>query len=81
MSAAALPCRAEIDTTTYCIGCNNCYMDGFDSFDITSAVLYLGNGSKNPEVPPYQKLISNDLNSITLIITDDITFHSVYVLV
>ncbi len=41
-----LQCRAEADTTSYCIGCDNCYMDGLDSFDMTSAVLYLGNGSK-----------------------------------
>lgn len=65
-----------IDTTTYCIRTNNVYADGFDSYNITSAILYLGNGLKNPENPTYHKLISNNLNSITLIITDDITSSS-----
>ena len=64
------------DNTTYCIRCNQCYMDGYDSYNITSAVLYLGLGLKNPEVPSYHKLISNNLNSITLVITDDITSNA-----
>ncbi len=62
--------------TTYCIRCNNCYSDGFDSYNVTSAVLYLGNGLKSPESPTYHKLISDNLNYITLVITDDITSNS-----
>jgi hypothetical protein len=63
-------------TTTYCIRCNNCYADGFDSYNATSAVLYLGNGLKSPDNPTYHKLISNNINYITLLITDDITSNS-----
>jgi hypothetical protein len=65
-----------LDNTTYCIRCLQTYSDGFDSYNITSAVLYLGNGLKNLEVPSYHKLISNNLNQITLIITDDITSNA-----
>ena len=61
------------DNNTYCIRCNNCYADGFDGFNQTSAILYLGQALHNPETPTYHKLISNNLNSITLVITDNIT--------
>ncbi len=63
-------------TATYCIRCNNCYADGWDSFNVTSAILYLGNGLTSPNVPTYHKLISDNLNYITLVITDDITSNS-----
>ncbi len=33
----------------------------------------MGMGLKSPETPTYHKLISNNLNSITLVITDDIS--------
>lgn len=66
----------SLDTTTYCIRCSGCYQDGFDSFNVTSAVLYLGMGLKSPETPTYHKLISDNLNSITLVITDDITSNA-----
>ena len=61
------------DNNTYCIRCNNCYADGFDGFNQTSAILYLGQALHSPENPTYHKLISNNLNSITLVITDNIT--------
>ena len=61
------------DFTTYCIRCNNTFADGYDGFRQTSAVLYMGNGMKNPECPTFHKLISDNLNTITLVITDDIT--------
>lgn len=61
------------NNTTFCIRCNNTYQDGFDGFNQTSAILYLGHGLNSPETPTYHKLISNNLNSITLVITDDIT--------
>jgi len=64
------------NNTTYCIRCLNTYADGYDSFNVTSAILYLGSGLKNPEITSYHKLISNNLNSITLVITDDITSSS-----
>jgi hypothetical protein len=61
------------DFTTYCIRTNDTYQDGNDGFNTTSAVLYMGNGLKGPENPTYHKLISNNLNSITLVLTNDIT--------
>jgi len=64
------------NNTTYCIRCQNTYADGYDSFNVTSAILYLGKGLNNPEIASYHKLISNNLNSITLIITDDITSNT-----
>ena len=61
------------DNNTYCIRCNNTYQDGYDGFNTTSAILYLGMGLHSPQNPTYHKLISNNLNSITLVITDNIT--------
>ena len=61
------------DNTTYCFRILESYADGYDSYNITSAVLYLGNGMISPANPTYHKLISNNLNQITLIITDDIS--------
>jgi hypothetical protein len=64
------------NNTTYCIRCQNTYADGYDSFNVTSAILYLGKGLNNPEITSYHKLISNNLNSITLVITDNITSNT-----
>jgi hypothetical protein len=64
------------NNTTYCIRCLNTYADGYDSFNVTSAILYLGSGLNNPEITSYHKLISNNLNSITLVITDNITSNT-----
>ncbi len=64
------------NNTTFCIRCLNTYADGYDSFNVTSAILYLRNGLGNPEITSYHKLISNNLNSITLVITDDITSNA-----
>ena len=61
------------DNNTYCIRCNNCYADGFDSFNQTSAILFLGQALHSPENPTYHKLLSDNLNTITLVITDNIT--------
>jgi hypothetical protein len=61
------------DNDTYCIRCLETYQDGYDGFNVTSAILYLGHGMKSPETPTYHKLISNNLNKISLVITDDIT--------
>lgn len=61
------------DNNTYCIRCNNTYQDGYDGFNQTSAILYLGMGLHSPNTPTYHKIISNNLNSITLVITDNIT--------
>ena len=59
-----------INTTQYAIRCLETYADGFDSFNQTSAILYLGMGLNTPGVPTYHKLISNNLNTITFVVTD-----------
>lgn len=61
------------DNATYCIRCNETYMDGYDGYNTTSAILYLGMGLHSPDTPTYHKLISNNLNKITLVFTDNIT--------
>lgn len=61
------------NNATTCIRCLETYADGYDGFNQTSAVLYLGHGLHSPETPTYHKLISNNLSTITLVITDDIT--------
>ena len=62
-----------INTTGYAIRCLETYADGYDSYNQTSAVLYLGIGLGTPSVPTYHKLISNNLNCITLVCTDTLT--------
>ncbi len=64
------------DNTTYAIRTNNSFGDGYDSYNVTSSILYLGNGLQNPGNVTYHKLISDNLNYITLIITDDITSNA-----
>ena len=59
--------------TGYTIRCLETYADGYDSYNQTSAVLYMGLGLLTPNTPNYHKLISNNLNTITLVITDDNT--------
>ena len=61
------------NSTGYAIRCLETYQDGFDSYNQTSAILYLGLGLDAPNVPTYHKLISNNLNTITLVVTDDLT--------
>ena len=61
------------DNSTYCIRCLETFQDGYDSFNVTSAILYLGQALHSPENVTYHKLISNNLNKITLVITDNIT--------
>lgn len=47
------------------------YADGFDSYNQTSAIVYMGFGLNPPSIPTYHKLISNNLNTITIVATDD----------
>jgi hypothetical protein len=61
------------DNGTYCIRCLETYADGYDGFNQTSAILHLSNALHSPETPTYHKIISNNLNKITLVITDNIT--------
>ncbi len=60
----------------YAIRCLETYADGYDSYNQTSAILYLGLGLNQIINPTFHKLISNNLNSITLVTTDDITNSS-----
>lgn len=61
------------NNTGYAIRCLETYADGFDSYNHTSAIVYLGMGLITPSIPTYHKLISQNLNTITLICTDDMT--------
>ena len=47
------------------------FADGYDAYNQTSAIVYLGLGLNVPNTPTYHKLISNNLNSITIVATDD----------
>ena len=47
------------------------YADGYDAYNQTSAIVYMGLGLNAPQIPTYHKLISNNLNTITIIATDD----------
>jgi hypothetical protein len=47
------------------------FADGYDAYNQTSAIVYLGLGLNAPTTPTYHKLISNNLNSITIVATDD----------
>ena len=47
------------------------YADGFDSYNQTSAVVYMGLGLNQLSIPTYHKLIANNLNTITIVATDD----------
>jgi len=59
------------NATGYTIRCLETYADGYDSYNQTSAILYMGLGLNAPSVPTYHKLISNYLNTITFMVTDD----------
>jgi hypothetical protein len=61
------------NNTGYAIRCLETYGDGFDTYNWTSAILYLGMGMNAPNVPTYHKLMTQNLNTITLIMTDDLT--------
>ena len=47
------------------------FADGYDAYNQTSAIVYMGLGLNAPNITTYHKLISNNLNSITIIATDD----------
>jgi len=64
------------NNTGYIIRCLETYADGFDSYNQTSAILYLGLGLNAPSITSYHKLISQNLNTITLVLTDDLTSAS-----
>lgn len=47
------------------------FADGYDAYNQTSAIVYMGIGLATPSIPTYHKLISNNLNTITIIATDN----------
>ena len=62
----------------YIIRCLNCYDDGWDSQNTTSAILYMSNELKSLKQPTYHKLISNNLNRISLQVSNDIDTNKPY---
>lgn len=64
------------NNTGYAIRCLETYADGFDSYNHTSAILYLGMGMNTPSITTYHKLISQNLNTISLLCTQDLTSSS-----
>ena len=69
------------DPTTqnkYIIKCLNCYDDGYDSQNTTSAVLYMNNELTSPKQPTYHKINTHDLNRISLQVNNDIEQNKPY---
>ena len=69
------------DPTTqnkYIIRSLNCYDDGYDSQNTTSAVLYMSNELKSPPEPTYHKLNTYNLNRISLQVSNDIDTNKPY---
>ena len=60
-----------VNGTGYTFRILETYADGYDAYNQTSAIVYMGMGLNAPSIPTYHKLISNNLNSITIIATDD----------
>ena len=56
----------------YIIRCLNCYDDGWDSQNTTSAILYMNNELTSPKQPSYHKLNTYNLNRISLQVSNDI---------
>lgn len=56
----------------YIIRSLNCYDDGYDSQNTTSAILYMDNELKSPIKPTYHKLNTYNLNRISLQVSNDI---------
>lgn len=61
------------NNTGYAIRCLETFADGFDSYNHTSAIVYMGMGLNAPSITTYHKLISQNLNTITLLCTDDLS--------
>jgi hypothetical protein len=60
-------------TTPYSFRLLEAYQDGFDSDNNSSAMIYAGVGLQPPQIATYHKLISDNLNTITIIATGDNT--------
>jgi hypothetical protein len=64
------------NNTGYAIRILETFQDGWDAYNQTSAMLYLGLGLNTPSITTYHKLISQNLNTITLVLTDDLSSAS-----
>ena len=62
----------------YIIRCLNCYDDGWDSQNTTSAILYMNNELTSPKQPSYHKLNTYNLNRISLQVSNDINTNKPY---
>ena len=60
-----------VNNTGYTFRILETYADGFDSYNQTSAVVYMGLGLNQLSIPTYHKLIANNLNTITIVATDN----------
>ena len=60
-----------VNATGYTFRILETYADGYDAYNQTSAIVYMGLGLNAPSIPTYHKLISNNLNTITIVATDD----------
>lgn len=63
--------KNAVNATGYTFRILETFADGFDSYNQTSAIVYMGLGLNALSVPTYHKLISNNLNTITIVATDD----------
>ena len=62
----------------YIIRSLNCYDDGYDSQNTTSAILYMSNELTSPKQPTYHKLNTYNLNRISLQVSKDINQNKPY---
>jgi hypothetical protein len=62
----------------YIIRSLNCYDDGYDSVNTTSAILFADNQLKSPSNPTYHKLNTYNLNRISLQVSNDIDTNKIY---
>jgi len=64
--------QIEEEEQTYIIRCNNCYEDGYDSQNNSSAILFMNNRLKTTKNPTYHKIKSYNLNRISLEVSNEI---------
>jgi len=60
-----------VNATGYTFRILETFADGYDAYNQTSAIVYMGLGLNAPSIAAYHKLISNNLNTITIVATDD----------
>lgn len=64
--------QIEEEEQTYIIRCNNCFEDGYDSQNNSSAILFMNNRLKTNKNPTYHKIKSYNLNRISLEVSNEI---------